>query len=89
LFLFFCHFVWNLAVTRKEERGFRLFENGMLRRIFGHKDYVTGRSGKLHNEECRDAFSSQNILTVMKLKRMRRTEHIRLMGSACGFMLKQ
>jgi hypothetical protein len=43
-----------------EERRLRVFENGLLRRMFVHKkDKVTGKWRKLHNEELNDMYSSQ------------------------------
>jgi hypothetical protein len=46
----------------KEERRLRLFENRVLRRIFGPKrDEVTGEWKKLHNEELNGLFSLSNI----------------------------
>jgi hypothetical protein len=50
-----------------EERGLRVFEKRMLRRIFGPKrDEVTGECRKLHNEELKDMYSSPNIVGVIK-----------------------
>jgi hypothetical protein len=51
---------------RKESR-LRVFENRVLRRIFGPKRYeVTREWRKLHNEELNDLYSSPNILRVIK-----------------------
>jgi hypothetical protein len=48
----------TLSLTLKEEHRLRVFENRMLRRIFGPKrDEVTGDRRKLHNEELRNLFS--------------------------------
>jgi hypothetical protein len=56
----------------REERRLRVFENRVLRRIFGPKrDKVTGEGRKLHNEELNDLYSSPNIVGVIKSRRMR------------------
>jgi hypothetical protein len=55
-----------------EERRLRVFENRVLRRINGPKrDDVIGEWGKLHNEELNDVYCSQNIVRVIKSRRMR------------------
>ena len=59
-----------------------MFENRLLRRIFGPKrDEVTGEWRKLHNEELNDLYSSFNIVRVIK-SRMRWREHVALCGEA-------
>jgi hypothetical protein len=51
---------WSL--TLREEHGLRVFENRVLRRIFGSKrDEVTGDWKKLHNEELHNIHSLSNI----------------------------
>jgi len=56
---------WSL--TLRKERRVKLFENRVLRRIFGPKrDEVTGVWGKLHNEEHSDLYCSPNIVRVIK-----------------------
>ena len=61
---------WSL--TLRKERRLRVFENRVLRRIFGPKrDEVRGEWGKLHNEELNDLYSSPNSLRVIKSRRLR------------------
>jgi hypothetical protein len=75
---------WSL--TLREERRLRVFENRVLRRVFGPKrDEVTGGWRKLHNEELSDLYSLPNIVRVVKL-RMRWAGHVAHMGEGCtGF----
>jgi hypothetical protein len=58
---------WSL--TLKEEHRLRVFENRVLRRIFGSKKYeVTGDLRKLHNEELHGLYSSPSIVRVIKAR---------------------
>ena len=58
-----------------------MFENRVLRRVFGPKrDEVTGVWRKLHNEELSDLYSLQNIVRVVKSRRMRWTGYVARMG---------
>jgi hypothetical protein len=53
-----------------------VFENRVLRRIFGPKRYeVVGGWRKLHNEVLHDLYSSPNIIRMIKSRRMRLTGH--------------
>jgi hypothetical protein len=62
----------TLSLTLREEHRLRVFENTMLRRIFGPKrDEVTGGWRKLHNEELHGLYSSPSIVRVIKVRRMR------------------
>jgi hypothetical protein len=55
-----------------EEHRLRVFENRILRRMFGPKrNEATGKWRELHNEELRDVYSSTNIIQVMKSRRIR------------------
>ena len=61
---------WSL--TLREERRLRVFQNRVLRRVFGPKrDEVTGEWRKLHKEELRDLYSLPNIVRVIKSRRIR------------------
>ena len=56
---------WSL--TAREKRKLRVFENMVLRRIFGpRRDEVTGEWRRLHNEELNGPYSSPNIVRVIK-----------------------
>ena len=74
---------WSL--TLREERKLRVFENMVLRRIFGpRRDEVTGEWKRLHNEELSDLYPSPNIVRVIKSRRMRRAAHVARMGEERG-----
>jgi hypothetical protein len=62
-----------------------VFENRVLRRIFGPKrDEVTGGWRKLHNEELHGLYSSPGIVKVIKARRMRWAGHVARMGDVRG-----
>jgi hypothetical protein len=66
---------WSL--TLREERRPRVFENRVLRKVFGPKrDEVTGEVRKLHNEELNDLYSLPNTVRVVKSRRMRWAGHV-------------
>jgi hypothetical protein len=70
---------WSLTI-RKEHR-LRVFENRVLRRIFGPKrDEMTGGWINMHNEELRGLYSSLSIVRVIKARRMRWARHVARMG---------
>jgi len=69
----------------REERKLRVFENMVLRRIFGpRRDEVAGEWRRLHNEELNDLYSSPNIVRVIKSRRMRWAGHVARMGEERG-----
>jgi hypothetical protein len=62
-----------------------VFENRVLRRVFGpKKDEVTGEWRKLHNEELNDLYSLHNIVRVIKSRRMRWAGHVARMREDRG-----
>jgi hypothetical protein len=70
---------WSL--TLREERRLRVFENRLLRRIFGPKrDKVTGEWRNLHSGELHILYSSPDIIRQMKSWRMRWAGHVARMG---------
>jgi hypothetical protein len=65
---------WRGSLTLREEHRLRVFENRVLRRIFGPKrDEVTGEWRKLHNEELRDLNSSPSIIRIIMSRRIRKS----------------
>jgi hypothetical protein len=74
---------WSL--TLREEHRLRLFENSVLRRMFGPKrDEVTGGWRKLHNEELHGLYSSPGIVSVIKARRVRWAGHVARIGEVRG-----
>jgi hypothetical protein len=70
---------WSL--TLREEHRLRVFENRVLRRMFGpKKDEVTGEWIKLHNKELHDLYFSPSIIRIIKSRRMRWAGHVARMG---------
>jgi hypothetical protein len=64
-----------------EERRLRVFENRVLRKIFGPKrDEVTGEWRKLHSEYLNDLYSSHIFVRVIKSRKMRWAGHVAWMG---------
>ncbi|KAJ4446816.1 hypothetical protein ANN_13514, partial [Periplaneta americana] len=72
---------WTL--TLREEQRLRVFENKVLRKIFGVKrDEVTGEWRKLHNTELHALYSSLDIIGNIKSRRLRWTGHVARMGES-------
>ena len=74
---------WSL--TLREEHRLRVFENRVLRRIFGPNwDKGTGEWRKLHNEELNEVCFSLSIVRVIKSRRMKWVVHVACMGESGG-----
>jgi hypothetical protein len=69
----------------REEHWLRVFENRVLRRIFGLKrDELTGKWRRLHNKELNDLYSSPNIVWAIKSRRKRLAGHVARLGERRG-----
>jgi hypothetical protein len=80
--LYVCE-AWSLIL--KEERRMRLFENRVLRRIFGPKtDEVAGEWRKLHNVELNGQYFLPNIVRVIKSRRLGWAGHVARTGEGRG-----
>jgi hypothetical protein len=76
--LYVCE-TWSL--TLREENRLRVFENRVLRRLFGpRRDEVTGEWRKLHNEELHNLYLFPDIIRQVKSRRMRWAGHVARMG---------
>jgi hypothetical protein len=87
--IIFLSVVWygceTWSPTQREESRPRVFENRMLRRIFGPKrDAVTGEWRKLHIEELNDLYSSPNITRVIESRGVIWAGHVASMGERRG-----
>jgi hypothetical protein len=69
---------WSL--TLGEEQRLRVFENGLLRKIFGPKREEDESWRKLHNDELHSLYYSPNIFRAIKSRKMRWAEHVARMG---------
>jgi hypothetical protein len=61
----------TLSLTLRKEHRLRVFENRVLRKIFGRKSEEDGSWRKLHNDELHSLYSSPNIVKVIKSRKMR------------------
>jgi hypothetical protein len=70
---------WSL--TLREEHRLKVFENRVLRRIFGPKrDEIMGEWRKLHNKELRDLYSLPSIIRIIKSTKMSWEGHVARVG---------
>jgi hypothetical protein len=75
----------SFLLTFRGEFRLRVFENRVLRRIFGPKtNEVTGEWRRLHNKELYDLYFSTNIIRVIKSRRLRWAGHVARMGERRG-----
>jgi hypothetical protein len=73
---------WSL--TLREEHRLRVFENRVLRKIFGPKREEDRSWRKLHNDGLHSLYSWPNIVRVITSRRMRWAEHVARMGEGRG-----
>jgi hypothetical protein len=73
----------------REEYGLKMYENRVLRRIFGPKrDEVAGDWRRLQNEELSNWYPSQSIVGVIRSRRMRWAERVACMEKASIFWVE-
>jgi hypothetical protein len=76
--------IYKTIILPVEEHRLRVFENRVLRRIFGPKrDEIKGEWRKSHNEELRDLYPSPSIVRMNKSRRMREIEYFAIL-SVCS-----
>ena len=74
---------WTLTLS--EEKRLRVFENKVLRKIFGPKrDEETGEWRRLHNTELKDLYGKPDIIRTIKSRRLRWAGHVARMGDERG-----
>jgi hypothetical protein len=78
-------------MTLRQEHRLRVFENRVMRRIFGSKrDEVTGGWRKLYNEKFHYLYSSPSVIRIIKSRRMRWAAHVARMRekrNACRLLV--
>jgi hypothetical protein len=76
-----CFFRYVSSLTLREEQILRMFENRVLRGIFGPKrEGVAEGWRRLRNEELHNLYTSPHIITVIKSRRMKWAGHVARMG---------
>jgi hypothetical protein len=74
----------TVSLTLREEHRLRVFENRVLRKIFGPKREEDGSCRKLHNDELHSLYFPSNIVTVIISRRMRWEGHVARMEEGRG-----
>ena len=78
----------NISLTLREESRLRVFENRILRRIFGPKRHENGEWRRLHNEELHSLYRSPNIVRVIKSRKLTWAGHVaRMEEGRSGFKI--
>ena len=73
------------TLTLREEKRLQVFENKVLRKIFGPKrDNQTGEWRRLHNRELHNLYGKPDIIRIVKSRRLRLAEHVTRMGNERG-----
>ena len=81
---------YNSSLTLREEYRPTVFENRILRRIFGSKRDVNGEWRRLHNEELHSLYRSSNIVRVINSRILRWAGHVaRMEGDRIAFNFLQ
>ena len=76
----------RVSILREEFR-LRVFENRILRRIFGPKRDENGEWRRFHNEELHSLYRSPNIVRVIKSRRLRWAGHVARMEGKSAFKI--
>ena len=75
----------SFTLTLREEKRLQVFENKVLRKIFGPKrDDQTGEWRRLHNNELHDLYGKPDIIRIVKSHRLRWAGHVTQMGNERG-----
>jgi hypothetical protein len=80
--------VWNLVSHIEGGTKLKVFENMVLRRIFGpERDEVTWKWRRLHNEELYDLYCAPNIFQIIKSRRMKWAGHVARTGDIAAYRI--
>ena len=73
--------------TLRDKRRLKVFENRILRQIFGPKQYENGEWRRLHNEELHSLYHSPNIVRVIKSRSLRFARYVTRIEESSGFRI--